>query len=67
MEAAELTEGYRKLHSLKNVYPVPKGRDYISECVCGWQSEVGDFLSVRAALTNHVLDEADKIVEGAKA
>lgn len=60
---AELSEGYRKLHSLKSILPAGKGKGYISECICGWQSAVENFLTARSALTNHVLDEADKLLE----
>lgn len=69
VESAELggweeSGTYRKLHSLKNIFPAGKGKGYISECICGWQSEIRDFLTARSALTDHVLDEADKLMEG---
>lgn len=66
MEAAELTDGYRKLHSLKAIRRAGKGKGYVSECVCGWQSPVARFLVARSSLTDHVLEEADKLLEEGK-
>jgi hypothetical protein len=65
LEGAELSDAYRKLHALESIKLVGYPGKYVASCICGWSSASNRYyLVARGALTDHILDEAEKLLGG---